>query len=316
MDQKHYVVVKLKELAHELGRVPMISDFQAIFPRIPVGVLFGTWDNALRAAGLVTVEKEKAKKKDPFPPIDDPEKILEVIQSKEHRNVVRMNHAEKILVIGDMHLPFVNLNALSMVYAFAQKEKPDVIVQVGDLTDQYSASKFARSLNTYTPKAEDELSRKMAEEFWETLKRVSPGAKCFQLMGNHDARTLKRIVEKFPEGEHLIEQAMRQRMTFNGVHTIHDPTEELFINGILFTHGHYSKLGAHRDYNQCNVVCGHSHRGGVNYRSYNGETFWELNAGFIGDPYSKALSYRPQRIHNWTTGIGLIDEYGPRFISF
>lgn len=316
MDQKHYVVVKLKELAHELDRVPMISDFQAIFPRIPVTLLFGTWDNALRAAGLWTEEKEEPKKKDPFPPIDDPEKIREVIQSKEMRNVVRLNHAEKILVIGDMHLPFVNQNALSMVYAFAYKEQPDVIVQVGDLTDQYSASKFARSLNTYTPKAEDELAHQMAVEFWAKLLELVPNAKRFQLMGNHDARILKRIVEKFPEGEHLIEQAMRQRMTFNAVHTIHDPTEELFINGILFTHGHYSKLGAHRDYNQCNVVCGHSHRGGVNYRSYNGETFWELNAGFIGDPYSKALSYRPQRIHNWTTGIGLIDEYGPRFISF
>jgi hypothetical protein len=87
MDQHHYVMCKLKELAHELGRVPMISDFQAIFPRIPVSLLFGTWDNALKAAGLWVEEKEEPKKKNPFPPIDDPEKIREVIQSKEMRNV-------------------------------------------------------------------------------------------------------------------------------------------------------------------------------------------------------------------------------------
>lgn len=313
-EQQHYILCKLKELAQELGRVPMRHELQTLLPRVNIDVLFKTYDNLLACAGLVPQETEKKKK--PFPPIEDPLTIKQIIQSQAQRNVIKLNYARKILVIGDVHFPFVNLNALQMVYDFAKKEKPDVIVQIGDLDDQYSNSKFARSLNIYTPKAEDELAREMAEEMWATLKKMSSHADCFQLMGNHNARVLKRVMEKFPEGEHLIENAMRERMTFEGVTTIHDPTEELYINDILFLHGHYSQLGAHRDYNRMNVVCGHSHRGGVNYRSYNGETFWELNAGFIGDPYSKALSYRPQRVHNWTTGLGFIDQYGARFISF
>jgi predicted phosphodiesterase len=272
----------------------------------------------IQGAGLEVYhnQPEAKGKKFKYPEIEDPEKIREIITNLNKRKEIVFNNAKKIFIIGDVHFPFVNIDALNACYELIKKEKPDVVIQQGDLDDQYSNSKFPKSQNVYSPKAEDDLARSMAEEMWAKIRSIVPKAKCYQLMGNHNARALLRVVEKWPEGEHMIEYYMRHRMTFEGVETIHDPTQELYINGILFIHGHYSQLGAHRDYNTINVVTGHSHRGGVNYRSYNGKVYWELNVGFIGDPESKALSYRKQKYHNWTWGCGIIDSLGPRFVAF
>jgi hypothetical protein len=60
---------------------------------------------------------------------------------------------------------------------------------------------------------------------------------------------------------------------------------------------------------------GHSHVGGVAYRSIQGKVLFELNAGLLGDPEAKGLSYTPQKLTRWTLGWGFIDQLGPRFIT-
>lgn len=57
-DQHHYLVSKLKELASELGRVPMMHEFTAKLPRVDVFGLFGTYDKMLMAAGLMGIESD------------------------------------------------------------------------------------------------------------------------------------------------------------------------------------------------------------------------------------------------------------------
>ena len=52
-DQFHYVVSKLKELSQELNRIPTISDLKKALPRVDPIKLFGSYDNCLRAAGLL-----------------------------------------------------------------------------------------------------------------------------------------------------------------------------------------------------------------------------------------------------------------------
>lgn len=59
-EQQHYLLQKLKELHSELGRVPVISDFKKIFPKIPIDLLFGSYDGMLKAAGLIEIEAPKS----------------------------------------------------------------------------------------------------------------------------------------------------------------------------------------------------------------------------------------------------------------
>lgn len=65
-EQQHYCLQKLKQLADELNRVPLISEFNKLLPMINVNVLFGSYDGMLRAAGIIEKEPEpKFKHREP-----------------------------------------------------------------------------------------------------------------------------------------------------------------------------------------------------------------------------------------------------------
>ena len=57
-EQQHYLIVKIKELADSLQRVPLISEFQSMLPRVSIEKTFGTYDNLLKGAGLLTTVNE------------------------------------------------------------------------------------------------------------------------------------------------------------------------------------------------------------------------------------------------------------------
>lgn len=221
---------------------------------------------------------------------------------------------KRILVIGDTHFPFVS-SRISRLYDVAKELQPNHIVQVGDLYDMFSFSKYPRTHTIMTPRQELEKGQKMARSMWDKLKTIAPDAKCHQLLGNHDGRVMKRIIESVPEAETLIDIGSLFR--FQGVTTTASEREELIIGDILFMHGFRSKLGDHVSHNKMSTVCGHSHVGGVVFVRLGDEILFELNAGFLAAEESKALGYTAQRrISKWTLGCGFIDEFGPRFIPF
>jgi UDP-2,3-diacylglucosamine pyrophosphatase LpxH len=207
----------------------------------------------------------------------------------------------------------VNKEAESKMIEFAKEHQPDYIIQVGDLLDCYAASKFPRSQNIYTPKEEERLGIEMAKDAWSRLKESCPKAKCYQLMGNHDVRMLKRTLESLPIAEHWIEKYFRELFTFEGVETIFDTREELEIDGILFTHG-FLQAGNHKDYYLKNVIHGHDHKLYVQHRRIHGENIFEMSCGFIGDVEAKALSYTPSKLANFQLGFGWVDQWGARTI--
>src|SRR5262245_65570157 len=95
----------------------------------------------------------------------------------------------KILCLGDIHFPFHNRGALDRVYRFADKLKPTHIVQQGDLLDQFAFSRYPKVLKI-DPEKELALGRMHAENMWAHFK----GLHCYQLMGNHDERILKKAL--------------------------------------------------------------------------------------------------------------------------
>lgn len=219
----------------------------------------------------------------------------------------------RILIIGDIHFPWVKHKSLNAIYDYIKYVTPTIIVQIGDLYDLYSFSKFPRSHDIMTPK--DELTQAYGDAFnmWERIKKLAPKAKYYQLMGNHDDRLAKRVMERLPEAEYFMD--LKTLWTFPKVEVVDSEREEIIINNILFMHGFRVKLGDHASHNGMSTVCGHSHRGGVAYLRLGDKTIWELNAGYIADEASEPLSYTRQRkISLWTQGFGYIDDYGPRFI--
>lgn len=313
----HELVSAVKELALELGRSPNRYEFcnRVKGGNYKVGK-FGGFTALLTAAGLDTYGERRGGGK--------PRKIDNSIWDKDlesHLEEYKPRAAPtrtpypRIASISDIHWPFHSERVIKAFLDFIEKNAPEIVVLNGDAWDMYSHSKYPRSQNQFTPRQEQELARKHNEEFWIEVKKRCPKARCVQMMGNHDIRPLKRIIETYPEAEDWVKEKITALFSFNGVETFHDAREELVVGDILIFHGYRSKLGDHRDYTHLNCIVGHTHLGGAVFRKIRGQVVWELNSGVAGDPESKGLSYTPQKITHWTPGFGWVDEYGPRFIA-
>lgn len=218
----------------------------------------------------------------------------------------------RVLVIGDVHAPFTCIDTLTFIYQYASDFKPDVIIQVGDLYDCFSWSKFPSPI-LMSPKHELEMGRELASNMWKNLQLVAPGSDCYQLWGNHEARVKKRILETLPALDDIY--SFKEFMSFPKVTTMLDEKELLVFDNTVYHHGYWSKLGdGLNQFIGFNVAAGHSHRGGTFFKRIRGEVFWELNAGFCADDKQRPLQYGNTRTNLWTRGVGSVCDYGPRFI--
>lgn len=226
--------------------------------------------------------------------------------------------APRFVILGDLHAPWHHKKAITWALEIIKAEKPDYVIQVGDAFDFFSLSRFPKASNQIrmTPGQELAEARQTLEELWAHIQRISKRSKCIQLLGNHEDRLNKRIIEAMPELVDTEIVQTRKFFQFKGVKTIDDVREEFVLHNICFMHGYRSKLGDHAKHNQMNTVCGHSHRGGTVFLKSRDSRYWELNAGFLGDPAAKALSYTRQRWNGFTLGLGMIDALGPRFIPY
>jgi predicted phosphodiesterase len=313
MDQ-HEMLSALKTLASELGRTPTrgelssrLRGFNYHLPR-----LFRNYALLLQAAGMETYNERRKPK--PLGGEIFEVSIDERMASFQPAPSEQPKEYAPTLVIGDTHFPFASQRVLDTIYGWALKHQPKRIVQVGDLYDLYGMSKFPKSMNVYMPQEEQALGRKQAEAMWAELRKAAPQAECVQLKGNHDLRPMKQTLAHLPALEHVVSKYLDELMSFPGVTLISDERQEFVADGVNYIHGYRSGLGAHREFMLANVVCGHTHLGGVTYRRIRGQTLWELNAGLVGDPESKAFSYTPQKTIPWTPGFGYIWPWGPQFI--
>lgn len=218
----------------------------------------------------------------------------------------------KVLAIPDLHFPWHHQDTLTWIYGVAKTRQPDVIIQMGDLYDMYSMSRFARTHNLMTPKQELAEGRLGAATMWKYLKSLCPKAECYQIRGNHDVRADKQILDKCPEIESLVE--MKPIFEFPGVTTVMDSGQELELDGVLYVHGHYLKLGDHMNYFLQPVVHGHTHKGGTIFKKQRGQLLWEMDCGFCSDETAVPMRYGASRRTHWTLGCGWVDENGPMFL--
>lgn len=312
MDE-HDLVSAVKALALELGRVPRKYEFT---DRVKNGHRYceklGGFTVLLQMAGLETYHTSKEKKIDNSIFAKDIEVHLENFKPSP---VCDQTPYPTITSISDIHWPFSSQRVIDRFYDFIGSNESEWIILNGDAWDMYSHAKFPRSHNVFTPREEQALARKMNEEFWEKVRTLSPKSKLVQMMGNHDVRPMKRILEEYPEAEDWIAEKLTKLFSFESVQTIMNPREELMLPGdIAVFHGYRGKLGDHRDFTFYNTLNGHTHKGGAVFRQIRGRVLWELNSGFAGDPEAKGLTYRPQKISEWTPGFSRVDAWGPRFI--
>jgi len=90
---------------------------------------------------------------------------------------------KKVLLIADVHLPYHDLDAITVCLDYAKKEKPDLVILNGDIIDCFQLSRFGRDprLRSFA----NEL--KQLEQFVETIKRTFK-CRIIYKFGNHEMR--------------------------------------------------------------------------------------------------------------------------------
>lgn len=312
-DDSHELLVRIKNLVLELGYVPSRDVFAKHIPsgRRRIAQQFGTYAAFLQAAGYS--RRDVAKAPDLHDVFTTP---LQKHLNESTDKIISCEHNfPRLVSISDIHWPFHNPRVLEKLFDYLQDNLVDHVILNGDAWDMYSHTKFPRSHLQFTAREETQSAQDANKQFWIRIKQIVPNAECIQLMGNHDVRPLKRILEVYPVAEDWIADKLRELFTFEGVRTIMDPREECIINDISIFHGFKSKLGEHRDYVGRSTINGHTHVGGVVFRACSdGRILFEGNSGFAGNPYAKGLTYTPLKTTNWTPGFLACDKYGPRFI--
>lgn len=214
----------------------------------------------------------------------------------------------KVLVISDTHIPFQDKAALRKVVLLTRQERPTHIVQIGDLLDQYVFSRYSRTHNLLTPEDEIKKALSQAGQLWKALQKAAPKAKCIQLLGNHDVRVQKRVMERLPELQSLF--SLKKLYTFPKVHTLKSDRDFKVIDGVVYTHGWLSKSLDHAKHFNKPTVHGHRHKPAIETQGQ----LWSMDVGFLGDERQLPFGYTMSKLTNWRMAVGIVENAKPRLI--
>lgn len=225
-----------------------------------------------------------------------------------------------VVIFGDMHLPWSDKETVRWAINYVNKHKPDLILQIGDLYDNFNYSRFYRSPDVISPRNEMLQARKQGLEFWKQLRIASPKARRIQILGNHDLERLEKMsLTLAPALAHLVVDKMTELMTFEGVETLSSGRDHFsaMVQGerVNFMHGCFSQTIAHAKHYMSNVVLGHLHRGEIIPFKQGDKDLWAMNVGYMGNPKAPVFKYTKTILNAWTLGLGVIDEEGPKFLS-
>lgn len=226
-----------------------------------------------------------------------------------------------IIFVGDVHFPFENSESLKLVLKAIKELEPYVVVQLGDIFDFFSFGRFAHTQNLYTPQQELLLGKQKADKFWESVRKLVPTAKLYQVRGNHCERPLKTVLRKAPELECFLD--IERYFKFPGVHSQPSEADELVLRAfgrdICVMHGFLPRPGEHLRKNLVCTVTAHTHVGWVFPLRMRNEVIWELNCGWIGGPAEHPIPFgytKQRQFARQTQGMGVLDKWGPRFVPF
>ncbi len=102
---------------------------------------------------------------------------------------------QRALLIGDLHIPFHDPDAIGIALKEGRRHKIDTILIGGDLCDCYAWSVFCRTPMPDVSRTEVEQTH----QFFLTLRRMFSKVRIIWLWGNHEERFDMRIFEKLPE---------------------------------------------------------------------------------------------------------------------
>ena len=145
-----------------------------------------------------------------------------------------------ILCISDLHIPYHDINALSLAIEYGINNDVNTIFINGDLIDFHGLSRFEKDPRKRSVKQEFEA----AKSFLIALREAFPTQEIYWLLGNHDMRYQKwlmtKVYEVFDDEYYHLEQ--RLQVNEQRVKVIEDNVL-VKAGKLAITHGHHVMRG-------------------------------------------------------------------------
>ena len=193
---------------------------------------------------------------------------------------------KSLLIISDLHAPFIHPDAVRFLTAIKKKYSPDGVVLIGDQVDQHSLSQFVSDPNGRSTGDEVSAARKSLQPIF----KLFPEA--FAIFGNHDLRASKRAQEK-GLSEHYLRPLSEVYQTPAKWVWSHEIMLRL-SNGedVRILHNSSSKIAQKASMTSCSLIQGHFHSSfGVEYVANPYKLLWGMTTGCLVDEKAYAFAY-------------------------
>ncbi len=223
-----------------------------------------------------------------------------------------MKHRTALLV-PDLHAPYHSKSAWKLVCKVGQLIQPDVVVDLGDLIDNYAVSDHLKEVDR-PPTLDQEIESANAclddMDAWRAKTSIF-------IEGNHETRLKRHLLKHSPALSNLVKIEKLLRLRERGW-SFHPYGTHAKVGKMHFTHCINGRAGpqAHRQAlatYQHNVAIGHTHRMST---VYGGNALSESHVGamlgWLGDVEWIDYTHRAEARASWQLGfgVGIIEPNG------
>jgi predicted phosphodiesterase len=195
----------------------------------------------------------------------NPYKLPDSYQN-ERKPFTLPTHCNNILLISDLHIPYHDINAITIALDYGKKQKVNTIFINGDLIDNAQVSRFERDMSKRSVKQEFDATK----QFLVSLRNNFPRAEIYWLKGNHCVRWEKFLSQKVSEiwDDPYFHLEERLRLNEERVKLL-DDTVLVKAGKLSITHGHHIFKGVFAPVSPArgaflrakqNLIVGHLHR--------------------------------------------------------
>jgi predicted phosphodiesterase len=215
-----------------------------------------------------------------------------------------MKGYEKIIIIGDQHIPYDDKKTLKIMFNFIKNEKPDTLIINGDLLDFYDLSSFDKDL------VEEGGLQSEIDKGYEILKKyrkLLPKSKIILTTSNHMEKRLEKYKKRLGKSVSSLrylsipEMLNLKELNIESKDFVRYKKFMVYHGDIVRKHSGYSARATLENKGK-SVFINHVHRLGSHYKTDEGGTHVAVECGCL-------CSLNPEYIDgvpNWQQGFVII----------
>jgi len=229
----------------------------------------------------------------------------------EDTSAFYINGPAKVLILGDVHIPYYDATSLKLAIEYGRKRDANVILLNGDFADCFAVSFWQKD-----PRERDWVGEKKAcREFLAYLRKTFPKARIVYKIGNHEERIENYLQRKAPEiyGDSDFEIPALYQLDQHGVELVKD-MRLVRIGKLAAIHGHEYRFAISNPVNparglflrgKSNCLCNHLHQTSQHSEpNLDGKL---VSCWSVGCLCNLSPRYCPKPYNKWNHGFAFVE---------